>query len=189
MVAAMETLSGWDVFWSYASPVILAGLFFMCVHSLWQRARRVPAAQGDRPSGVKGALLAVTALILAGCLWRVAEALNVLSYINGLRGGNASWGEFLRFGLPGVTSAVLLWNSTWKLTLERTPKALLHAVAALWIGGPAIELVKPAFYNTTYDEELWCAAALWLLLALVASLYLYLAPRSRHTYGLQEHGE
>lgn len=180
----IENLSGWDVFWRYASPVILAALFAMCVHSLWQRARRVPAAQAVKPNGVKGALLVAASVVLAGCLWRVAEALNVLSYLNAVRGGNASWGEFLRFGLPGVAGAILLWNSTWKLTVGRTPKSLLHAVAAVWIGGPAIELCIPHFYNTTYDNTVWQALGWWFAVALAVSLYVFFAPRARHTYGL-----
>lgn len=179
----VENVSGWDVFWSYASPVILAALYAMCVHSLWQRARKEPAATSEKPAGVKGALLLVAAAILAGCLWRVAEALNVLTFINGVRGGDPSWAEFLRFGLPGVAGAMLLWSSCWKLTVGRTPKMLIHSLIGLWLGGPFVEALFPVFYGTAYDAHSVWPVVDWTAFALLASIYLWFAPRSRHTYG------
>ncbi len=162
-----------------------AALLFFCVlvlHSLWQTARKHPAALPGKPSGVKGGLFLVVAFLFAVAVVDGGSAANILLFISERTPGGLPAETILRYGTPGIAGSVLCLAAIHRLVTGRDKKALCYAVLLMWAAGPLNEML--AWWSQKGTAEAMPLALIGGGVA-VSTVYLFLAPRARNTYGLR----
>ena len=161
-----------------------AALLFFCVlvlHSLWQTARKYPAAIPVKPHGVKGGLFLVVAFLFAVAVADGGSAANILLFISERTPEGLPAEVILRYGTPGIAGSVLCLAAIHRLVTGRDKKALLFAVLLMWVAGPVNEML--AWWSQKGAADVVPLAIIGCGVA-VSTVYLVLAPRARHTYGL-----
>ena len=165
-----------------------AALLFFCVlvlHSLWQTARKHPAARIARPHGVKGGLFLLVAFLFAVALVDGASAANILLFMSERLPQGLPADVILRYGTPGIAGSVLMIAAIHRLVSGRDKKAVICSTVLMWVAGPVNEMLAYCSQRRGGDvladpmpfAVIGCGVA-------VATVYLFLSKRSRNTYGL-----
>ena len=164
--------------------VILLLILAFLIHHTWQKGKTVPSIRTDGPHGVTGLLLWVVSVILALALWRVYDAVTILSLVHEDEGSSLPMFRLFLLALPGGFGAIALWFASKLLTQGRTPLDVTCAICSLWLGGPCMAAISPLCYNAPYGDQAWRSIVIWAGISLVVTLYVLLSKRSRNTYGL-----
>lgn len=177
-----EAASFTDVLWGVVSVLVLAFFFALILHSVWKSAQDHPAAVEKRPNGVRGGLLLVAAYLLALGLFRLASAANIVAYLNAVGGEAATLVMNMKFAGPAALAALISFIGCHRLACGRRPLAAAAAIAAMWLSSVVYAWVEPVLIGG--DGPTPGELASLAILSGAATLYLLIAPRARHTYGL-----
>lgn len=154
--------------------LMLLLIFLMVLHSFWKWSRQFPPAVDKTPGGVEGGLIVIVGLMAAAVLFNATGFGLMVSAVMGA----VPEGFWLTTGIPGILSfAGFVW-AMLRLLSGRTPSVRLEASLGCLASGPAAEAWM-------LQSSMGDIARLIVSLAFTAGvvLYLYMAPRSKHTYG------
>ena len=154
--------------------LMLLLVFLMVIHSFWKWSRQFPPAHEREPSGVEGGLIVLVGFMAAAVLFNATGFGLMVSAVMGA----VPEGFWIRTGLPGILSfAGIVW-AMLRLLSGRTPSVRLEASLGCLASGPVAEAWM--LQAGTGDVS---RLAVSVVLTAGAVLYLYLSPRSKHTYG------
>lgn len=154
--------------------LMLLLIFLMVLHSFWKWSRQFPPAVDKTPAGVEGGLIVIVGLMAAAVLFNATGFGLMVSAVMGA----VPEGFWLTTGIPGILSfAGFVW-AMMRLLSGRTPSVRLEASLGCLASGPVAE----AWMLQAGTGDI---ARLIVSLVFTAGvvLYLYMAPRSKHTYG------
>ena len=177
-----EAASFTDVLWGVVSVLVLAFFFALILHSVGKARRTIPRRLKSAPTGVRGGLLLVAAYLLALGLFRLASAANIVAYLNAVGGEAATLVMNMKFAGPAALAALISFIGCHRLACGRRPLAAAAAIAAMWLSSVVYAWVEPVLIGG--DGPTPGELASLAILSGAATLYLLIAPRARHTYGL-----
>ena len=148
--------------------LMLLLVFLMVIHSFWKWSRQFPPAHEREPSGVEGGLIVLVGFMAAAVLFNATGFGLMVSAVMGA----VPEGCRVRPSFADIVWAI------HSLLSGRTPSVRLEASLGCLASGPVAEAWM--LQAGTGDVS---RLAVSVVLTAGAVLYLYLSPRSKHTYG------
>lgn len=174
-----------ETLWSIVSVVVLLFLYFSVLHSVRNYAKSIPVSTNrgkkNSPAGVSGGLLGVVGFCLAVGFYRLAEGANVFSYLLNLFNADPDLSVVVAVAGPSFVAALVAFIAVHRLAGGRNPAALWQSIVLMLYGAVGHDLVLQKFTKIPVDETV---SVVFTILACLSVIYLVLAPRSRHTYGI-----
>ena len=162
-----------------AGLVVLTGLFFMVLHSVYKAAERVPAASGRTPAGVANELLVVVGAMLALGFYRLAEAVNIFSWVESAAGGDPAAAVLFATAGPSFAASILSFLAVHRLAVSRSRQTPWLAAVLLWSASLGHTCLRPIITALPQEPgEVVVMAGV----VIVCTLCLFISRRVKNTY-------
>lgn len=164
-----------------AGLVVLAIFFALVVHSVYKAAANVPGATRREPQGVKGDLLVVVTMILALAFYRLAETMNIFSWLDEVSRGQMAMTSLLTMAGPSLVAALMGFLAVQRLVSARTRATPWLAAGLMWCASVVHSALQPTLTGLPLQGG---ELAVMALMAIVNTAILVKSERVRNTYGL-----